>query len=148
MTKHVVIQAAGVGPSNSTGIAAAGVVILDGSDLPVVSVNHKLHDLATKRVAEWSAVCLGLRKAHELGATSVVVQIDSDAVVTSLSNGGLRKKQGTTWRYCLIALEYAKRIGDVQYELISPEQNAQAASLADEAVHGRLANQPPVDGAA
>lgn len=143
MTKHVVIQAAGVGPSNSTGIAAAGVVILDGSDLPVLSVNHKLHDPATKRAAEYSAICLGLQKAYELGASSAVVQIDSDAVVANLINGGhakkkkKKKKKGPAWQDCQLALLYATRISNVEYESISTEQNAQAAWLAHEALHGR-----------
>ncbi|MDQ2873000.1 MAG: ribonuclease HI family protein [Candidatus Eremiobacteraeota bacterium] len=72
------------GSRGNPGPAASGAVLLS-DDGAVVREVGKFLGIATNNVAEWSAVLFGLQAALELGATSIVIRLDSELVVKQLT---------------------------------------------------------------
>jgi len=66
------------------GPAGAGVIIFDSRNKKIAEVCEPL-GMATNNVAEYSALIIGLRKAHELGIRRVYVRADSELMVKQVS---------------------------------------------------------------
>lgn len=78
------------GSRGNPGPAASGAVLTDESGDVLREVGTFL-GVTTNNVAEWTGLITGLEAALELGATDVVVRMDSELVVKQLS-GAYRVK--------------------------------------------------------
>jgi ribonuclease HI len=72
------------GSRGNPGPAASGAVLYNASGDVVREIGTYL-GVNTNNVAEWTGLITGLEAARELGATEVVVRLDSELVVKQLS---------------------------------------------------------------
>jgi len=72
------------GSRGNPGPAAAGSVVYDESGGVLREVGTFL-GIATNNVAEWTALIEGLEAALELGATEIIVRMDSELVVKQIA---------------------------------------------------------------
>lgn len=72
------------GSRGNPGPAASGAVVTDERGTVVREVGTYLGS-TTNNVAEWTGLITGLEAALELGATDVVVRMDSELVIKQLS---------------------------------------------------------------
>jgi probable phosphoglycerate mutase len=78
------------GSRGNPGPAASGAVLYDDAGTIVREVGTFL-GVATNNVAEWTGLITGLEAARDLGASEIVVRLDSELVVKQLS-GAYRVK--------------------------------------------------------
>ena len=72
------------GSRGNPGPAASGAVLYDEDGNVVREVGTYL-GVATNNVAEWTGLITGLEAARDLGASEIVVRLDSELVVKQLS---------------------------------------------------------------
>ncbi len=72
------------GSRGNPGPAASGAVLYDDAGNVVREVGTYL-GVTTNNVAEWTGLITGLEAARDLGASEVVVRLDSELVVKQLS---------------------------------------------------------------
>ncbi len=93
--------------------------------------------MATNNQAEYTAAIEGLRRAHELGATEVLLRSDSRLLVEQLE-GRFRVKNPTLQRLHKQARDAASVFQRVSYEHVPRERNTEADRLANEGVDAWL----------
>ncbi len=71
------------GSRGNPGPAASGAVLVDGNGAIIDQVGLYL-GRATNNVAEWTALCIGLEHAAELGIRRLAVRLDSELVVKQM----------------------------------------------------------------
>ncbi len=71
------------GSRGNPGPAASGAVVTDESGTVVREIGTFL-GITTNNVAEWTGLITGLEAALELGATDVVIRLDSELVIKQL----------------------------------------------------------------
>jgi ribonuclease HI len=113
---QLIIYADG-GSRGNPGPAGAGAVLFKGNE-SVAEISHFL-GVATNNVAEYTALVLGLEKAHELGYQNVEVRMDSELVVRQMigqykvKNAGLiplfMKARGLASRFPKFAIVHVRR---------------------------------------
>lgn len=144
---RVVVEADG-GSRGNPGPAGYGAVVFDESGT-VLAERAESIGFATNNVAEYQGLIAGLTAARELGATDVVVRMDSKLVVEQMS-GRWQIKHDALKTLAATGREVASAFASVTYTWIPRAQNAHADRLANEAMDGKpsRAGKPlPMDAA-
>ncbi|QFZ16852.1 bifunctional RNase H/acid phosphatase [Saccharothrix syringae] len=128
---RVFVEADG-GSRGNPGPAGYGAVVLD-ADGAVLAERSAGIGVATNNVAEYQGLLAGLRAAAELGASEVVVRMDSKLVVEQMS-GRWKVKHPAMQPLNAQARELAREFARVGYEWVPRERNKRADRLANEAM--------------
>jgi len=91
----------------------------------------------TNNVAEYEALLWGLRAAIELGARAVRVRADSELVIKQM-RGEYRVKNAGLKPLFLEAQSLRRQLDRVTFEHVVRAENADADTLANDAMDGRL----------
>jgi ribonuclease HI len=128
---RVVVYADGASRGNP-GDASFGVVVLDESN---VTLDERFDTIgnATNNVAEWRALIAGLEAASTLGATHVVVRMDSELVIRQ-STGEYRVKEPLLKELASRARSLRSAFRNVSFEHVPRAKNARADALANRAL--------------
>jgi ribonuclease HI len=119
------------------GPAGIGVQITDGHGTVLAEIAEGLGE-TTNNVAEYTAAIEGLRRAHDLGARSVLLRSDSQLLVNQLT-GRYRVKSSHLQPLHRQVRELASRFNDVEFQHVRRERNTEADRLANEGVDAWLA---------
>jgi len=92
----------------------------------------------TNNVAEYTAAIEGLRRAHELGATSVLLRSDSQLLINQLV-GRYRVKSSHLQPLHRQVRELASGFEEVEFQHVRRERNTEADRLANEGVDAWIA---------
>lgn len=140
----VIIQADGaVPPGRGGGPAGAGAVVIDPLTRELLSHVNKYLGMEPRQVADYVALIIGLRKAVELGAVDVLVQMDSRLVIKQMA-GDWQVRAARMQLMYHAARQAADTFATVKYELIPPIQNGAADWLAKGAILGKPSAPPPM----
>jgi ribonuclease HI len=121
----------------NTGPAGIGVQITDGHGAVLAEIAEGLGE-TTNNVAEYTAAIEGLRRAHDLGARSVLLRSDSQLLVNQLT-GRYRVKSSHLRPLHRQVRALASGFDDVEFEHVRRERNTEADRLANEGVDAWLA---------
>jgi len=113
------------------GPASAGAVLKSEGKV-VAEVSQRL-GVATNNEAEYAALILALKKAHELGAARVDVKADSQLVIRQLT-GEYKVKHPEMKKYHAQAMVLLKGFSGWSAKHVPREQNAHADKLANAAL--------------
>jgi ribonuclease HI len=119
------------------GPSGAGAQITDAHGTVLAEVAEGLGE-ATNNVAEYTAVIRGLERAHEIGATDVLLRSDSQLLINQLT-GRYRVKTPHLQPLHRRVRELAAGFDAVEFEHVRRERNTEADRLANEGVDGWLA---------
>jgi len=112
---------------------AAFAYVIETEDGTVLAAHGETIGTATNNVAEYSALVAGLRRAIELGITSVEVRSDSELMVKQM-RGEYRVKKRELQELFLDASRAAREIREVTYTHVRREHNELADRLVNEAL--------------
>ncbi|MEW6321263.1 MAG: ribonuclease HI family protein [Acidobacteriota bacterium] len=117
------------GARGNPGPAGYGCFIVDAQGLPLAKLHGPL-GTTTNNVAEYSGLIAALEWALERGHGRLHIKADSLLIVEQMKGNYRVKNEGLQplWRR---AQELAGRIGQVTYEHIPREQNAEADKLSN-----------------
>ena len=132
----VACDGAARGNPGPAGIGAV-VVSLDGEVLAEVAEGI---GVASNNVAEYRAAIAGLEKAHELGATDVLLRSDSRLLIEQLA-GRFRVKHPTLQRLHREARTLLASLDRYKLEHVPRERNKHADKLANRGVDEWLAGE-------
>jgi ribonuclease HI len=118
------------------GEAGAGVVFKDASEEVVEKLSQYLGQ-ATNNMAEYKALLLALKRAGELGATSLQVYSDSELLVHQI-NGRYRVRVPHLQKLCQEAIRLIRGFRSVNISHIPREKNAEADEQANIAIDQSL----------
>ncbi|MEJ3654133.1 bifunctional RNase H/acid phosphatase [Actinomycetes bacterium KLBMP 9759] len=133
----VVVEADG-GSRGNPGPAGYGAVVLDPTSDVVLAERAESIGVASNNVAEYRGLIAGLRAAKQLGATDVLVRMDSKLVVEQMS-GRWKIKHPAMKPLAQEAAEVVREIGAVSFEWVPRARNARADALANKAMDGEQA---------
>ena len=133
----VVVEADG-GARGNPGPAGYGAVVFSGDRSAVLAERKESIGRATNNVAEYRGLIAGLTAAAELGASEVVVFMDSKLVVEQMS-GRWRVKHPDLLELNREAAQLARQFGRIEYGLIPRAENSHADRLANEAMDAAAA---------
>ncbi|HJR98934.1 MAG TPA: ribonuclease HI family protein [Actinomycetota bacterium] len=119
------------------GPAGAGVQITDDEGVVLAEIAEALGE-TTNNVAEYTAVIRGLERAHELGATRVLLRSDSQLLINQLT-GLYRVRTPHLQPLHRRVLELAAGFVSIAYEHVLRELNTEADRLANRGVDDGLA---------
>ncbi|MFI9011222.1 bifunctional RNase H/acid phosphatase [Actinosynnema sp. NPDC053489] len=136
----VVVEADG-GSRGNPGPAGYGAVVLDPSG-EVLAERSEGIGVATNNVAEYRGLVAGLRAAAGLGASHVVVRMDSKLVVEQMS-GRWKVKHPAMQPLAAEAREVARAFDRVTYEWVPRERNQRADRLANRAMDEQAGGTRP-----
>jgi ribonuclease H / adenosylcobalamin/alpha-ribazole phosphatase len=128
----VVVEADG-GSRGNPGPAGYGAVVRDAATGAVLAERKQAIGVETNNVAEYRGLLAGLQAAAELGATSVVVRMDSKLVVEQVS-GRWQVKHERLRPLAREAAALRTSFADVTFEWVPRERNRHADRLANEAM--------------
>jgi ribonuclease HI len=115
------------GSRGNPGPAASGVVLYDETGQVVREVGHFL-GVATNNVAEWDGLISGMEAALELGASGLVVRMDSELVVKQML-GIYRVKHANLIPLHRKATSLARRFGSFAIGHVRRNENAAADAV-------------------
>ncbi|CAN5683472.1 hypothetical protein BH18ACT17_BH18ACT17_05220 [soil metagenome] len=118
------------------GPAGAGAQITDDAGVVLAEVAEGLGE-ATNNVAEYTAVSLGLQRAHEIGAVDVLLRSDSQLLINQLT-GRYRVKTPHLQPLHRRVRELAAGFEAIEFEHVRRERNTEADRLANLGVDGWL----------
>lgn len=118
------------------GPAGAGAQITDDAGVVLAEVAEGLGE-ATNNVAEYTAVILGLQRAHEIGAVDVLLRSDSQLLINQLT-GRYRVKTPHLQPLHRRVRELAAGFEAIEFEHVRRERNTEADRLANLGVDGWL----------
>lgn len=130
----VIVEADG-GSRGNPGPAGYGVVVFSDDRGAVLAERKESIGRTTNNVAEYRGLIAGLTAAAELGATEVVVFMDSKLVVEQMS-GRWRVKHPDLLELHREATQVARQFARVDYGWIPRAENLHADRLANEAMDG------------
>ena len=130
----VIVEADG-GSRGNPGPAGYGVVVFSDDRGAVLAERKESIGRTTNNVAEYRGLIAGLTAAAELGATEVVVFMDSKLVVEQMS-GRWRVKHPDLLELNREATQVARQFARVDYGWIPRAENLHADRLANEAMDG------------
>ncbi|ADG97107.1 Phosphoglycerate mutase [Segniliparus rotundus DSM 44985] len=133
---RVVIEADG-GSRGNPGPAAFGAVVLDGDRVLAQRAEQIGH--ATNNVAEYRGLIAGLEAAKELGASEVLVRMDSKLVVEQMSGRWKVKHEGMR-ELASRAAALSRAFDAVRYTWVPREQNKRADALLNAVLDGKEIN--------
>jgi ribonuclease HI len=114
------------------GEAGAGVIFKDAEG-NVVERHARYLGKATNNMAEYKALILALRRAGELGVTSLQVYSDSELLVNQI-NGRYRVRVPHLQELCQEAIRLMRAVGRVNVSHVPREENAEADEQANIAI--------------
>ncbi|MGD0622641.1 MAG: Nif3-like dinuclear metal center hexameric protein [Thermacetogeniaceae bacterium] len=120
------------------GNAAAGVVILDEQQKPVLE-RKKYLGKTTNNVAEYQALILALQEALDMGAVQVEVKTDSELLANQW-NGEYRVQNPGLVPLMQQARRLAGRLQSCKVAHVPRERNKRADALANQAIDEHLKN--------
>ena len=132
MVERVIVEADG-GSRGNPGPAGYGAVVRDAATGAVLVERKRAIGVDTNNVAEYRGLLAGLQAAAELGATSVIVRMDSKLVVEQLS-GRWQVKHERLRPLAREAAALRNFFAEVSFEWVPREQNRHADRLANEAM--------------
>jgi ribonuclease H / adenosylcobalamin/alpha-ribazole phosphatase len=132
MVERVIVEADG-GSRGNPGPAGYGAVVRDAVTGAVLAERKDVIGVDTNNVAEYRGLLAGLQAAAELGATSVIVRMDSKLVVEQLS-GRWQVKHERLRPLAREAAALQSSFAEVSFEWVPREQNRHADRLANEAM--------------
>ena len=140
---RVVVETDG-GSRGNPGPAGYGAVVRDEATGVVLAERKEAIGTDTNNVAEYRGLICGLQAAAELGATRVIVRMDSKLVVEQMS-GRWQVKNDSVRRLAREANDLRTRFDDVRFEWVPRDQNRHADRLANEAMDAaaQLTSQSP-----
>jgi ribonuclease HI len=112
---------------------AAFAYVLETDDGTVLDARGEAIGRATNNVAEYSALVAGLRRAAELGVTTLELRSDSELMVKQM-RGEYRVKNKDLQGLFLDASRAARDVGHVSYTHVRREHNELADRLVNEAL--------------
>jgi ribonuclease HI len=118
------------------GEAGIGVVIADEHGKTVKELKAYL-GMTTNNVAEYRAVLMALEKAFELGAESVIINLDSELVVRQIM-GEYKVREAHLKTLHRQALDLLQKFRKYRFQHIPREQNRRADQLANEAIDQKV----------
>lgn len=124
----VIIEADG-GSRGNPGPAGSGSVVLDEQRNELAAIPYVVGK-ATNNVAEYHGLLNGLTKAKELGATDVVVRMDSKLVVEQMS-GRWKIKHPDMQELALQCRAIAQEFASITYNWVPRKENKRADELAN-----------------
>ena len=131
------------GSRGNPGPAAAGAVLTDESCDVVREIGTFL-GVATNNVAEWTGLISGLEGALELGATDIVIRLDSELVIKQLT-GVYRVKHPNMVPLHAKAKTLLRRFAKVDFAHVPRRLNAAADAVVNavlDAEQARTAQRP------
>jgi ribonuclease HI len=131
------------GSRGNPGPAASGAVVTDESGSVVREIGTFL-GVTTNNVAEWTGLITGLEAALELGATEVVIRLDSELVIKQLT-GVYRVKHPNMIPLHAKAKVLLRKFRHVDIAHVPRKANAAADALVNatlDAHAGRAAPRP------
>jgi len=114
------------------GQGAIGVVIVDECGKKLATTSQHI-GIVTNNQAEYKAAIAALQMAHKLGATEVILHLDSELVARQLT-GRYKVRSASLYPLYLEALELARGFRGFTAIHIAREKNAQADALANMAL--------------
>ncbi|MBV8164856.1 MAG: ribonuclease HI family protein [Candidatus Eremiobacteraeota bacterium] len=127
------------GARGNPGPAAGAGVILDADGTVLAEVSEYL-GVATNNVAEYRALALTLRKAHELGCQAVVIHMDSELIVRQLN--GLYKVKDPKMRELYGDVRaLLRKFSDWQVRHVPRTQNQEADGLVNSVLDAHIAER-------
>lgn len=111
--------------------------ITDASGAVVAEIAEGLGE-TTNNVAEYTAAIEGLKMAHELGATRVLLRSDSQLLINQITGRYRVKTQHLVPLHRQVR-ELASGFDDITYEHVRRERNTEPDRLANEGVDAWLA---------
>ncbi|MGB5113181.1 MAG: bifunctional RNase H/acid phosphatase [Mycobacterium sp.] len=136
----VIIEVDG-GSRGNPGPAGYGAVVYSADRAAVLAERKESIGRATNNVAEYRGLIAGLTAAAELGATEVVVFMDSKLVVEQMS-GRWRVKHPDLLELNREAAQLARQFGQIEYGWIPRVRNSHADRLANEAMDAAAGTAP------
>jgi broad specificity phosphatase PhoE/ribonuclease HI len=130
--RSVIIEADG-GSRGNPGAAGYGAVVFDALTGAVLAERFDYIGLDTNNVAEYRGLIAGLLAAQELGASEVVVRMDSKLVIEQMSRRW-QIKHATMRRLAHEAQTLIAGFDEVRFEWIPREANKHADHLANRAM--------------
>lgn len=118
------------------GEAGAGVVIKNPSEEVVEKLSQYLGK-ATNNMAEYKALLLALKRAGELGATTLQVYSDSELLVHQI-NGRYRVRAPHLQKLCQEAIRLIRGFHSVNISHVPREKNSEADEQANIAIDQSL----------
>jgi len=125
------------------GDAGVGAVVLDTDGKEILTVAEYIGH-ATNNEAEYHALLLGLRAAHEIGVTELECRVDSELVVKQV-NGEYRVKKPELRALHGRAIRLAKKFESFSVRHVPRGSNTHADRLANEAIDGAIGVGEVVD---
>jgi probable phosphoglycerate mutase len=132
MAERVIVETDG-GSRGNPGPAGYGAVVRDAATGAVLAERKEAIGVDTNNVAEYRGLLAGLQAAAELGATSVIVRMDSKLVVEQLS-GRWQVKHERLRPLAREAAALRNSFAEVAFEWVPRAQNRHADRLANEAM--------------
>ncbi len=120
------------GSRGNPGPAGAGYALFDAHRNEIFG-GKKFLGTTTNNVAEYTALILGLRKAHELEVKSIDCFLDSELIVKQL-NGHYKVKHPDMKILFARVLELKKGFEKITFSHVPREDNKRADQLANEAM--------------
>ena len=114
------------------GPAAIGASVQDPGGDELASVSETI-GRTTNNVAEYRAAIAGVRAAHDLGATSIDLRLDSELVVKQLA-GRYRVKNAALKPLFAALVEALEAVGPYTVGHVPRARNKRADALANEAL--------------
>jgi ribonuclease H / adenosylcobalamin/alpha-ribazole phosphatase len=130
--RRVVVEADG-GSRGNPGPAGYGAVVRDAATAEVLAERRGALGVATNNVAEYRGLIAGLEAARDVGASAVLVRMDSKLVVEQMS-GRWQVKHPALRPLASQAATLRSGFDDVRFEWIPRERNRHADRLANEAM--------------
>ena len=140
MTGRVIVEADG-GSRGNPGPAGYGAVVFDAETHAVLAERFEAIGVETNNVAEYRGLIAGLEAAHELGATSVAIRMDSKLVIEQMS-GRWQVKHPSMRPLAKQASALLAGFDDVTLDWIPRERNKHADALANRAMDGAAGIAP------
>ncbi len=123
------------GARGNPGPAGIGAVIKHNGK--VIAAAKKFIGEATNDQAEYRAVLLAMETAHTLGATALVVHLDSELVASQLARK-FKVKDAELAKLCIQVWNLSHHFSSIQYHWIPREKNYEADALVNEAIDEAL----------
>lgn len=128
----VVVEADG-GSRGNPGPAGYGAVVVDAVTDEVLAQRWAGLGVTTNNVAEYSGLIAGLRAALELGASDVLVIMDSKLVVEQMS-GRWKVRHPGLRPLAAEAAGLVRELGGVEFSWVPRSRNKRADALANKAM--------------
>ncbi|MBN2452824.1 MAG: ribonuclease HI family protein [Candidatus Omnitrophica bacterium] len=121
------------GSRGNPGPSGIGAIILDSDKRKLKEIFRYIGE-ATNNVAEYNALICGLEEASALGATDIVIYLDSELLVKQL-NGEYKVKDTNMKTLFDKALSLLKRFTSFEIRHIAREKNKDADKLVNKAIN-------------